>query len=95
MGLDLPAERLLTKDMPLDHHPLITEFPEHRDAIHALKTGNAHFQRLMDSYEEVDKEVVRMEEGIETPEDATLTLLKKQRLDLKDQIAGMLRTADV
>jgi hypothetical protein len=44
----------------------------------------------MDSYEEVDKEIVRMEEGIETPEDATLTLLKKQRLDLKDQIAEML-----
>jgi uncharacterized protein YdcH (DUF465 family) len=80
--------------MALDHHPLITEFPEHREALHALKLGNAHFQKLMDAYENRDKEIVRMEEGIETPDDATLTDLKKQRLDLKDQIAEMLRAAE-
>ncbi len=80
--------------MPLDHHPLITEFPEHREAIHVLKTENAHFQNLMESYEETDKEIIRMEEGIETPEDIVLTELKKQRLDLKDQIAIMLRTTE-
>ena len=80
--------------MALDHHPLITEFPEHREALHALKLGNAHFQKLMDAYENLDKEIVRMEEGIETPDDATLTDLKKQRLDLKDQIADMLRAAE-
>lgn len=80
--------------MALDHHPLITEFPEHREALHALKLENAHFQKLMDAYENLDKEIVRMEEGIETPEDATLTDLKKQRLDLKDQIADMLRAAE-
>ena len=80
--------------MALDHHPLITEFPEHREALHALKLGNPHFQKLMDAYENRDKEIVRMEEGIETPDDATLTDLKKQRLDLKDQIAEMLRAAE-
>lgn len=77
--------------MPVEHHPLIAEFPEHRDAIHDLKEGNAHFQRLMHDYESVDKEIFRMEEGIETPEDTVLTELKKRRLDLKDQIAAMLR----
>lgn len=80
--------------MSLDHHPLITEFPEHRETLHALKLENTHFQRLMDSYESIDKEIVRMEEGIETPEDSVLTELKKQRLDLKDQIAGMLRESE-
>lgn len=79
--------------MPLEHHPLITEFPEYREAIHVLKSENAHFQNLMDSYEEVDKEIIRMEEGIETPEDTVLTELKKKRLDLKDQIATMLRAS--
>lgn len=80
--------------MPIAHHPLITEFPEHRDAIHTLKEENAHFQKLMDSYEEVDKEIFRMEEGIETPADDVLTDLKKRRLDLKDQIAEMLRETE-
>jgi len=31
-----------------------------------------------------------MEEGIETPEDAVLTELKKQRLEVKDEIFAML-----
>lgn len=79
--------------MPLEHHPLITEFPEYREAIHVLKSENAHFQNLMDSYEGIDKEIIRMEEGIETPEDTVLTELKKKRLDLKDQIATMLRAS--
>lgn len=80
--------------MPIEHHPLIAEFPEHREAIHTLKMENAHFQRLMDSYENVDKEIVRMEEGIETPADEVLTALKKERLELKDQIAEMLRSVN-
>lgn len=80
--------------MPIAHHPLINEFPDHRDAIHSLKEENAHFQKLMDSYEDLDKEIFRMEEGIETPADEILTDLKKRRLDLKDQIAGMLREAE-
>ena len=61
--------------MPIEHHSLITEFPDHRETIHSLEQGNAHFLKLMEKYEEVDKEIVRMEEGIETPEDAVLTQL--------------------
>jgi len=80
--------------MAIEHHPLIAEFPEHRDALHALKLENTHFQHLMDSYENIDKEIVRMEDGIETPADEVLTGLKKERLDLKDQIAEMLREAN-
>ena len=76
--------------MPIDHHPLITEFPNQTDIIHKLKAENAHFQRLMNEYEQIDKEVFRMEEWIETPEDAILVEKKKQRLHLKDQLAAML-----
>jgi len=48
----------------------------------------------MQGYEEVDKEIYRMEEGIETPEDATLTEQRNIRLDLKDQIVAMLRALE-
>jgi hypothetical protein len=37
---------------------------------------------------------VGMGEGIETPEDAVLTALKKRRLELKDEIAAMLHSAE-
>lgn len=92
--LDLRTEPPLDFRMPIAHHPLITEFPEHRDAIHSLKEENAHFQKLMASYEETDKEIFRMEEGIETPEDTVLTGLKKRRLELKDEIAAMLQASE-
>jgi len=76
--------------MPIEHHSLTTEFPEHRETIHKLKQENAHFHKVMDRYEKVDKEVVRMEEGIETPEDSVLTELKKTRLQLKDEALAMI-----
>ena len=77
-----------------NHHPLIEEFPEHREAVHRLKMNDARFQRLMHEYEEVDKEVVRMEEGIENPEDAVLTEAKKRRLALKDELFAILHGAE-
>jgi uncharacterized protein len=80
--------------MPVNHHPLLTEFPNQLDSIHRLKTENAHFRRLMVEYEQIDKEVFRMEEGIETPEDAVLIAEKQKRLHLKDQLAEMLRAAE-
>ena len=80
--------------MPIEHHPLIAEFPDHRETLHTLKEKNAHFHKLMEAYEELDKEIFRFEEGIETPEDAVLTGLKKRRLELKDEIAAMLRGAE-
>lgn len=80
--------------MPINHHPLTDEFPEDHDKIHQLKTESAHFRRLMEEYEAIDKEVFRMEEGIETPDDSVLNEEKRKRLDLKDQIAEMIRSLD-
>lgn len=72
------------------HHPLITEFPEHREAIHDLKTANAHFRRLFDEYHRVDREVVRIEGEIEPASDSVTEELKKRRLQLKDDLHHML-----
>lgn len=73
------------------HHPLIAEFPEHRDAIHQLKMSDAHFRRFFDEYHEVDREVVRMEEGIEPVTDAVAEALKLKRLRLKDELHRQLK----
>ncbi len=38
----------------VDKHPLATDFPELRDRIHALKTSNAHFAKLVTEYEALE-----------------------------------------
>ena len=77
--------------MPISHHPLTEEFPEHKDALHALKLNNAHFRRLAHEYEGIDKSIFRAEQGIETVNDEYLENIKKERLHLKDLIYSMLR----
>jgi len=79
--------------MHIDHHPLIAEFPDFRDQIHALKISNAHFNHLAADYELVDKAVTRVENGEEPVGDVALEVMKKQRLALKDAIRAMLAAA--
>ena len=78
--------------MPLSHHPLVTEFPEHKDDIHRLKMENPDFHRLMEKYEELDKHIFRIEDGSEPTEDVYVEQLKKERLALKDELLQMLET---
>ena len=79
--------------MPINKHDLLHELPEHREAIHSLKMNNAHFARLFDEYHEVDKEVLRIEEEIETPSDEYTHKRKIKRLALKDELLKMIQEA--
>lgn len=79
--------------MMIENHSLLHEFPDHKKTIHDLKGGNRHFARLFDEYHTVDKEIHRIEEGIETPSDVYTEQLKKQRLHLKDELYLMIRGA--
>ncbi|MEO0980342.1 MAG: YdcH family protein [Pseudomonadota bacterium] len=74
-------------------HELHEEFPEAAEAIHALKTNDAHFSRLADEYHTINREVHRIETNVEPAADDVLEDLKKKRLHLKDQIAAMLTAA--
>lgn len=79
--------------MMIENHSLLKEFPEHKEAIHQLKLNNHHFARLFDEYHTVDKAIHRIEEGVENTGDAHLENLKKKRLQLKDELYGMIRGA--
>ncbi len=74
-----------------EKHDLVHEFPEYRDVIHKLKTGNPHFARLFDEYHELDHEIHRIETDIETTSDDYLEEKKKQRLNLKDELFQMIK----
>ena len=77
--------------MSLEKHDLIHELPESKEAIHLLKTNSTHFAKLFDEYHEVDHAVHRVETGAENTSDEYLETLKKQRLNLKDQLFSMIR----
>ncbi len=72
-------------------HELTDEFPAKAQAIHNLKTSDAHFARIADRYHELNRTLHRMETNVEPAEDLTIETLKKERLKLKDEIANYLR----
>lgn len=76
--------------MHVEHHPLIKEFPELKDKIHQLKTSDAHFAKLADQYEDLDKQICRAEDSPEAFDDAHMHQLKADRLRLKDQLYALL-----
>ncbi|MEE9322598.1 MAG: YdcH family protein [Granulosicoccus sp.] len=75
----------------VDNHPLARDLPEYKDAIHTLKANDAHFLRLFDEYEALDKSIVRAEQGLEHLPDLDLDELKLKRVQLKDSLVEILR----
>lgn len=76
----------------VEAHDLHAEFPEYERLIHALKESDNHFRRLFDEYHEVDKEVHRIESGIENTSDEYAEECKKRRLKLKDKLFEILKS---
>lgn len=77
--------------MPEHHHDLAHEFPEFKEKIHQFKMSDAHFANLYNQYQEVDKEIFRIEEEIEVRSDEFVEELKKRRLALKDELYAILK----
>lgn len=80
--------------MIIEKHSLVNDYPEYRDRIHDLKTTDTHFAKLFDAYNDLDREIIRIEEGIENTSDEYIESLKMKRVHLKDELVDMLRAAD-
>lgn len=78
--------------MQVEHHDLHHEFPEYLDSIQMLKSENEQFGQMYLEYEELTREVERLEEDDLPIDDFTIENMKKQRVRLKDQMYHMLRT---
>ena len=72
------------------NHPLVVDLPEHKETIQALKLSNAHFKHLLEQYQTVDEEIVRIETELEAASDERTEQLKRRRLELKDDLMAML-----
>ncbi len=74
-------------------HELAAEFPDDHALLHELKMTDRHFVTLSERYHEVNGEIHRIEAQIETPSDEYTESLKKKRLALIDEIAGIVAKA--
>lgn len=72
-------------------HDLEADFPEHRVAIDRMRASNATFAGLAARYDDVSREVVRLEANAIPTDDLTFENLKKERAKLKDDIYSILQ----
>jgi uncharacterized protein YdcH (DUF465 family) len=72
------------------HHELQDEFPDEALFIERLIKSNYEFGQLATHYDEVNRQIYRIESEEEPTADEVLERLKKQRLKLKDDIAALL-----
>ena len=75
------------------HHPILREFPEHRETIRRLKGSDDHFRNIYDEFHRLDDEIYRIEEEIDFATDQEIEELKMRRAKLKDYIYHLIRHA--
>ncbi len=75
------------------HHPILREFPEHREVIRRLKGSSDQFRTVFDEYHRLDDEIYRIEEDIDFATDQEIEELKMRRARLKDYIYHSIRHA--
>jgi uncharacterized protein YdcH (DUF465 family) len=71
-------------------HELQEEFSAEARLIERLKNTNHEFGRLVSHYEDINRNIHRIESEEEPTEDSVVEKLKKRRLKLKDEIASFL-----
>jgi uncharacterized protein YdcH (DUF465 family) len=75
-------------------HKLAEEFPDHIAQIRHLKAVDGHFARIADMYDDVNHQIHLAETDIEPADDARMTEMRRKRMQLKDEIYGMLVRAE-
>lgn len=66
-------------------------FPEYRDLISKLKNSDRRFERLFDKHNELDHKISNIEDGTIIDTSASIEVLKKEKLKLKDEIFQVLK----
>ncbi len=75
-----------------EKHDLVHEFPEYKEKIHQMKMDDTQFASLFNEYHKLNREIHRIETGVENTSDDYLEEEKKRRLKLKDDLFAMLQS---
>lgn len=68
-------------------------FPEHRELITQLKTTDRYFSNLFDKHNDLDQKIKNIEARIQPGTAEEIDVLKKEKLQLKDQVYAVLKKA--
>ncbi|WP_180683885.1 YdcH family protein [Tepidicella baoligensis] len=68
-------------------------FPEYRELITTLKGNDHHFTRLFDKHNDLDQRIKNMEARISPGTHEEIETLKKQKLQIKDELYAILKKA--
>lgn len=79
--------------MLFENHDFTDEHLKYKDQIHDLKLNNAHFAKLFNQYNKINKDILRIEKEVDAASDERLENMKKQRLALNDEMMGVLSKA--
>jgi uncharacterized protein YdcH (DUF465 family) len=74
-------------------HDLHAEFPQDAEVLHMLKTSNSHFVGLAERYHSINREIHRIDSGVEAASDEHVEQLKRQRLAMLDEVSAMIAKA--
>ena len=74
-------------------HELAAEFPDDLDILHQEKIRDGHFARLAEEYHLLNREIHRIESGVEAASDERAEQLKRRRLAMLDELAAMIAKA--
>jgi uncharacterized protein YdcH (DUF465 family) len=73
------------------HHPLVKEFPEHREIIKHLRASDDNFRKMYEEYHNLDDTICRLEEDVDFGTDQEIEELKMRRVWLKNHLYTTLR----
>jgi len=77
--------------MELMNHDLAHEFPQYLEKMRRLKASDAHFATLVEHYDEHNHTITQYEQGKTPIADDALEVMKKKRLEFKDEIYQILK----
>ncbi|MGB7950511.1 MAG: DUF465 domain-containing protein [Candidatus Binatia bacterium] len=90
MSLETKTDSMNRDSMLGQNHDLYHEFPEFADQIQSLWSADQDFAHLAEDYTKLNREVIRIEQGVLPRNNEYFEDVKKKRLLHKDKIYALL-----
>lgn len=79
--------------MKSERNLLPQELPKLREELQRLRLNDQYFAQLVETFDELDTRVERIENGLERLDEIGLGHLKRARLQSRDELASQFRRA--
>lgn len=69
-------------------------FPEYRELVESLRKDNAHFAKLFEDHNDLDRHIAQLELDPLSYIQEDIEMLKRKKLKLKDELYTILKKAE-